>query len=95
MRLVGNPRVHPGTVLDLTNFGPLMDGPWWCWQANHSIRPGQVYITEVKASRRRPERRKRKGILSRTATDVDGIPVLFDFTSPLPGFRQAENLEDQ
>jgi len=47
MRLVGNPKISARKKINLRNFGPLIDGEWIIRECTHSIKPNQVYITEV------------------------------------------------
>jgi hypothetical protein len=51
LRLVGNPNVRYGRKLKLRNFGPMVDGEWRVRKAIHTIRPGEVYLTEIGAVR--------------------------------------------
>lgn len=51
MRVVGNARVRAHRKLVLTNFGPMVDGAWYCKEARHRIDAGSVYITEIEAGR--------------------------------------------
>jgi phage protein D len=55
LKLVGNPRVLARRHVKLRNFGPMVDGRWYVKIAKHSIRPSQVYITEIEASRQQPQ----------------------------------------
>lgn len=52
LTLVGNPRAHARKNVNLTNFGPLIDGPWWVRKAVHRIVPGSVYRTQLECVRR-------------------------------------------
>jgi hypothetical protein len=51
MQLVGNPKVSARKKIFLRNFGPLIDGSWIVRECTHSIKPNQVYITELEAVR--------------------------------------------
>ena len=54
LNLVGNPRAHARKPVNLTNFGPYVDGAWWVKKAVHTIRPGSVYRTRLECARKSP-----------------------------------------
>ncbi len=85
LRLVGNPNIRARQGMDLLNFGPLIDGRWWIRKAKHSIRPGQVYITEVEAKRRSPQygagRKDRAAAKAAGAQGTESV-VIVEFARP-------------
>ena len=46
LKLVGDPRIFRGTVLDLENFGRIIDGKWTVLAAKHTINDSG-YTTEL------------------------------------------------
>jgi hypothetical protein len=82
IKLVGNPRVRWGKKLNLRNFGPLVDGLWRVTKAVHTIRPNDVYFTEIGVRRSSVivHRGKRKTNLANTEIGSTGETVSFAIT---------------
>jgi hypothetical protein len=47
MTVIGNPAIFKGTALNLSNFGPLIDGRWVVEGVRHTINTSEGYRTQL------------------------------------------------